>query len=189
MTLAGVLGHRVGQEGTFPTRCASPAAEAPGTEGAGGRAEPSQCHQGMAHTSRRGAGSSGSWGAAAGGGRGRGPAHSPQKLCYIYPHSGPGLGFSCVTQALQPARIRGDGTFLSKNNPPTAGERAGVEVTDWTAACCSPARSQRPKGDQQHSLRVSPAPRWHETEPGDPKRLCPHAQPYLGPHSSCTRLR
>lgn len=181
MTLAGVLEHRVGWEGMFPTHCASPAAKALGTEGMERGIEPSQCHQGMAHTNRRGAGSSGSWGAAPGGGRGHEPAHSPQKLYYIYPYSGLGLGFSYVTQTLQPVRIRGDGTFLSKNNPPTAGERAGVEVTDWTAACCSPARSQCPKGGQQHSFRISPAPRCHETEPGDPKGLC-------SPCSSCARL-
>lgn len=71
------------------------------------------------------------------------PSCNPEYWCYIYSTAGLGFGLLTVTQALQPARIRGDGTFLSKNNPPAAGERAGVEVTDWTAALTTPLAGSR----------------------------------------------
>lgn len=98
------------------------------------------------------------------------PSRSPEQRCYIYPPAGPGLGLSPVTQALQPARIRGDGTFLSKNSPPAAGERAGVEVTDWTAAPDAPLagdRHPRPVAPRDHpghqpGHRASPLPRGAE---------------------------
>lgn len=92
------------------------------------------------------------------------PSRSPELRCYIYPPAGPGLGLSPVTQALQPARIRGDGTFLSKNNPPAAGERAGVEVTDWTAAPTAlltgeqPSRSAAPRDGEPARVATTPAP-------------------------------
>lgn len=71
------------------------------------------------------------------------PSCSLEYWCYIYPTAGLGFSLLPVTQALQPARIQGDGTFLSKNNPPAAGERAGVEVTDWTAALTTPLTGSR----------------------------------------------
>lgn len=71
------------------------------------------------------------------------PSCSPEYRCYIYLTAGLGFGVLPVTQALQPARIREDGTFLSKNNPPAACERAGVEVTDWTAAPTTPLTGSR----------------------------------------------
>jgi len=126
---------------------------------------PSQCHRAreqassLASGGRRGTASAGQPGeeedAVA-------PSRSPERRCYIYRSAGPGLCFSPVTQAPQPARIRGDGTFLSKNNPPAAGERAGVEVTDWTAAPTAPLARQQPSrsaapGDG-HPARVAIAP-------------------------------
>lgn len=92
------------------------------------------------------------------------PSRSPMRQCYIYPPAGPGLGLSPVTQTLQPARIRGDGTFLSKNNPPLAGERAGVEVTDWTAAPTAlltgerPSRCAVPQDGELARVATTPAP-------------------------------
>lgn len=74
------------------------------------------------------------------------PSHSPERRCYIYLPADLGLSLSPVTQALQPARIQGDGTFRGKNNPPAAGERAGVEVTDWTAAPSPPLPGEQPSG-------------------------------------------
>lgn len=151
--------------------CRHPVAGGQGAEGTGGSGHgaggaravgqeeqsPSQCHQCREQ-----------WEPGGSPGRRKGPrSHTQPRAAVLYLlHAGPGLGLSRVTQALQPARIRGDGTFLSKNNPPAAGERAGVEVTDWTAAHAAPLpgpHSPR-RGPGPGGHRASPMPRWLQAE-------------------------
>lgn len=91
------------------------------------------------------------------------PSCSPKHWCYIYPTAGLGFGLLPVTQAPQLARIQGDGTFLSKNNPPAAGERAGVEVTDWTAALTTLLA-----GSRRLALTDPGIGTWHTWPPHEP---------------------
>lgn len=190
VTLAAGAGHGVGWEGTSPPRPASPAAGTPWPRDRAQRAqgEVDTVPEGRGRWGRRSkaspgatrAGSGGSRGAAPGGGRGRGPTRGPERRCYIYCTRARVSASRVVTQALQPARIRGDGTFLSKNNPPAVGERAGVEVTDWTAAHAAPLPGplcpRRGPGPRGH--RASPMPRWLQAEP-------PRGYPQ-GPRPPCT---